>query len=300
VPAAPLQLTFTTDNVAFDLKLERAPSAFTSGAAIVNGRGEAVPGLKVTSQPVFRCKNYGAVLVGVYGNFKGIVRVNGSTLEFDADPGTGTLIAHDVVTQAPETFYDYRHTVIADAAIGEGTRRLPRRNDNRDAHELARIFDPDAIDRWTDCYPGDDTTHALSIGVVIAAKFAATFNNDAELITTELQRIIANANMVYTPQLNFVLTIDQIYIPSLIGESVSWDSCASGIIQQINDFKYWAPPSRQGLWHLFDDCYVSGTIGVATLGNQWNGMGQIDAVNGCTHGACYPTEASHGSAPLPG
>ncbi|CAK0827822.1 unnamed protein product [Prorocentrum cordatum] len=93
--------------VALHLRLQRAPSAFTSTAAIVNGKGEPVSRLAVTEQPVFRCENHGAVLVGVSGAFRGGLRVNGSTLEFDADPANRTPNLRDVVAQRPESLEDY-------------------------------------------------------------------------------------------------------------------------------------------------------------------------------------------------
>jgi len=286
-PATPLEMGFTTEGVAFSLKLERAPSVFTSRAAIVDGQGKPIPGLKITNGPVFRCKNYGAVLVVVNGTFRGLMRANRSTLEFDADPATGTLNVHDVVAARPETREDHG-VVESDGEAGDRFQSEPPGSYQRDTHGPARNFDPEAIDRWTDCYSNDDVTRAFSTGVVVAATMAANLGNDAQRITEELQRTYANANMVYTPQLNFVLMIDQIYIPSLAGDTVSWDSCAGGIDDQFDGFKYWDPPSRQGIWHLFDDCFVtSGTIGLATLGDQWNGMCEMDSLNGCANGACY-------------
>ncbi|CAK0888392.1 unnamed protein product [Prorocentrum cordatum] len=264
-PAPPLELNFTAQGVRFSLELHRAGPVFTPRARIVNGRGEAVPQHRVTAQPIFRSEKHGAVLSPVDGGLRGLVRMGGSLLDVEADPSTGTLaIAGEALAMERAAGFT--------ADEGEW---MP------DLHGSARIFDPGAVERWTNCYTDDHITRALSMGVSIGSTLMARFTG-AEDATEWLQSVFAMANMIYTPQLNFVLMIDQVYIPTLVGEHPGWTDC-SGIAGQLDSLASWDQPSRQGLWHLFDDCWVSGTIGLANRGDtSSNGMCQIDKV-GASH-----------------
>merc|ERR1712194_406503 len=66
------------------------------------------------------------------------------------------------------------------------------------------------------------------------------------------------------------------YIPAVSGESESWDDCALGINSQLSEFSTWGQRSRQGLWHLFDDCFQAGTIGLAYVGSSSAGICAMD------------------------
>ncbi|CAK0790296.1 unnamed protein product, partial [Prorocentrum cordatum] len=258
-PAAPLQMSFTANDVKFNLELERARSVFTSGARIINGKGETVPGHRVTSTPIFRSEKHGAVLSPVSGRLRGLVRLNGSLVEVEADPATGMLSTSTQV-----------HTSARVTGYSEGLMA---------SSPTTRTFDPEAIQRWTNCYTDDHITHALSMGVSLGDSGAALFS-DAEDATEWMQSVFAMANMVYTPQLNIVLMIDAVYIPSMVGETQSWASCGSSITAQLTNLEQWSQPSRQGLWHVFDDCHtagVAGTVGLAVLGQtQYYGVCAMD------------------------
>jgi hypothetical protein len=93
-----------------------------------------------------------------------------------------------------------------------------------------------------------------------------------------LQSVFAKANLVYTPQLNFVLTISDVYIPAVSGETESWDDCTLGMDSQLSEFSKWGQRSRQGLWHLFDNCYDmwGGAIGLAYVGSPSAGICAMD------------------------
>jgi hypothetical protein len=87
-----------------------------------------------------------------------------------------------------------------------------------------------------------------------------------------MQSIFAMTNMVYTPQLNFVLMIGAVYIPSMAvpAETQSWDNCDT-VTDTLEELKVWTQPSRQGLWHFFNDCISPGasagvSVGIAITG----------------------------------
>eukprot|EP00928_Gymnodinium_smaydae_P022648 TRINITY_DN18958_c0_g1_i1.p1 TRINITY_DN18958_c0_g1~~TRINITY_DN18958_c0_g1_i1.p1 ORF type:complete len:1788 (-),score=164.35 TRINITY_DN18958_c0_g1_i1:192-4871(-) len=81
-----------------------------------------------------------------------------------------------------------------------------------------------------------------------------------------MQVQLALANMIYSPQLNFVLRINEVYIPAVSGDSQPWAAKCIGIHDQLKRFSLWDQTSQQGLWYLFDDCFRSGTIGIAKSG----------------------------------
>merc|ERR1719454_2477287 len=82
-----------------------------------------------------------------------------------------------------------------------------------------------------------------------------------------LQSVFAKANLVYTPQMNLVLSIHSVYIPSATGNSESWNSCTATPGEQLAKMQAWAQNPVLGLWHLFDDCFLgTGQIGLANTG----------------------------------
>eukprot|EP00434_Breviolum_minutum_P026857 symbB.v1.2.023738.t1/scaffold2147.1/size87931/2 len=130
-------------------------------------------------------------------------------------------------------------------------------------------------EKWTDCYKNDDQTHAFGMGVVIGSKLFSVFSNKDEAIDYVVQ-IFASANLIYHPQLNLVLVARKLHLQESHDKAPSWDqgpSCPMSIAEQLHAFDDWDPPGSdqlstegQGVWTLFDDCYVSGTIGLAYVG----------------------------------
>jgi len=84
--------------------------------------------------------------------------------------------------------------------------------------------------------------------------------------------IVAKANMVYEPQLNVHLKLGSLEIQrSHDATAEAWDQsdqCTMTINEQLDALSSWTPPAgtAMGTWHLFDDCFVSGTIGLAYMG----------------------------------
>ena len=136
------------------------------------------------------------------------------------------------------------------------------------------------------------------MGVAVTKKMYETWGGSPARATFQVASIFAKSNMVYTMQLNIVLTIGELFIdtdgsedwdngPSRndIGKvnkecTALWNSAENypDINRQLDLFKDWTKPSEQALWHLFDDCFAppgssgdlgnggrSGTAGLATM-----------------------------------
>jgi hypothetical protein len=84
--------------------------------------------------------------------------------------------------------------------------------------------------------------------------------------------MVAKANMVYEPQLNVHLKVGSLVIQKYHDAAApAWDQsdqCTMTIQEQLSALASWTPPAgtAMGTWHLFDDCFVSGTIGLAYVG----------------------------------
>jgi len=107
------------------------------------------------------------------------------------------------------------------------------------------------------------------MGVAVGSKLYAKFSSDMEVLQW-LQSVFAQANLIYRPQLNFVLQIGNSYLQATPNNAPSWNqgnSCPQSINTQLDNFKRWDQPAQMGLWHLFDDCFPgSGSIGLASVG----------------------------------
>eukprot|EP00511_Aplanochytrium_stocchinoi_P011592 CAMPEP_0204862094 /NCGR_PEP_ID=MMETSP1348-20121228/2189_1 /ASSEMBLY_ACC=CAM_ASM_000700 /TAXON_ID=215587 /ORGANISM="Aplanochytrium stocchinoi, Strain GSBS06" /LENGTH=735 /DNA_ID=CAMNT_0052011843 /DNA_START=451 /DNA_END=2658 /DNA_ORIENTATION=+ len=126
-----------------------------------------------------------------------------------------------------------------------------------------------AIDYWTNCYSGQGRTNTFSIGVAVGAKMSATYNDDTTRITNMVNSMITLSNEIYLPQMEIKLVVGDIFIQKGSGgPSWSTPSCAGDIQGQLNNLQRWSSrPSRQGLWHLIDDCFSrsDGILGIAKL-----------------------------------
>ncbi|CAK0861361.1 unnamed protein product [Prorocentrum cordatum] len=137
----------------------------------------------------------------VEGVLRGLVRMNGSLVDVEADPATGRM-STSLQVHAPR---------VSERNMNEG-------DGLTSAGATERIFDPEAVHRWTDCYEDDHVKRQFSMGASLCDNGAASFT-DAEEATEWTQSIFAMTNMVYEPQLNIALMIDAVYIPAYVSES---------------------------------------------------------------------------------
>ncbi|CAK0843530.1 unnamed protein product [Prorocentrum cordatum] len=255
-PTPPLRLQFEAHGRSLDFRLYRTPPVFASDAVVV-ARGLELP--LAAKQPVFRSRDHTAMLTAVGRRILGAVRIGSELLEIEADSIAGTLTVNGLSSGGERSATAWNVT-------GSGGRRLE--------------FAPDQIEQWTDCYTNDASTRAMSMGVAVGTRLYTTEGilDSVDETLDWLQSIFAFANMIYTPQLNFVLTISDVYIPAASGETVSWDDCTLGIDSQLAEFSKWNQRSRQGLWHLFDNCHDlnPGPIGLANVGTTTAGVCEMD------------------------
>mmetsp|Transcript_23332 Transcript_23332/g.65304 ORF Transcript_23332/g.65304 Transcript_23332/m.65304 type:complete len:781 (+) Transcript_23332:72-2414(+) len=275
-PTPPLRLQFEAHGRSLDFRLYRTPPVFASDAVVV-ARGLELP--LAAKQPVFRSKGHTAVLSAVGRRMLGAVWIRGELLDIEADPATGRLTVDGLTGGGERSATVWNST-------GPGGRRLE--------------FAPDNIERWTDCYAYDGATRVLSMGVAVGTRLytAEGILGSVDDTLDWLQSVFAKANLVYTPQVNFVLTISDVYIPHASGETESWDDCALGISSQLSEFSRWGQRSRQGLWHLFDNCYdmwPGGAIGLAYVGHANAGICAMDqATFNIGSGSCVDCYANTG------
>jgi hypothetical protein len=120
------------------------------------------------------------------------------------------------------------------------------------------------VTRWVNCYPGDTTTHRLSVGVAADVGFYQQYN-DAMMVQAVIAAIYMNINLVYTANFNVFLQINDVLIQSTEG-GLSWNlkpatpgaHCTTTINSDLDLFTAWrksAQPKRNGQWHLLTNCY---------------------------------------------
>jgi len=139
------------------------------------------------------------------------------------------------------------------------------------------------VSTWTNCYPGDNVGHRVSVGFGIDAGYYAVWGT-ASGVQTAVSAILAASNLVYLQQLNIYLTFtDTVVYPAAGGSTPVWNRvppsagahCPSIIDTDLNDFTSWrytAPQlGKNSIWHLLTNCYPpAGTVGLAWIGTLCN------------------------------
>lgn len=133
-------------------------------------------------------------------------------------------------------------------------------------------------DLWVGCYPGVSLGYKLNMGIAVGSMFQSNFPNTAAFV----QSILSKANVIYKYQLNIELVVDHLYT----GSAPYNAECPNGATKQLDAFQLWTKPSKQGLWHLLDDCRsISGShVGEAYRGALCKAANT--AITYCTGRAC--------------
>lgn len=113
-------------------------------------------------------------------------------------------------------------------------------DDSRDLQDAKPLL-------WEDCYPNISAGYKLNIGIVVGSQFQRTFGKTT---MAQIQSMVSEANFAYKNQMNIELAIDHLYT----GPGPFNKECPNGIDKQFTAFTRWPKPSRQGLWHIIDDC----------------------------------------------
>ena len=255
----------------------------------MNGEGGKQTERALGQPLVFRSPGRDAVLTAVGPSFTGTVLVGSTTFD----------IRHRHSSAALEvTRYD-PNDVRPSADFGVGSLR-PNASQEPAVDRRLSILNPDAIDQWTNCYPGEETMRTFRFGAIITSNVWARegFQTDVEA-EDWVHAMVANANMAYEPQLNIHLQIGSLVIQQTYDGVEGWDqgpSCPMTMVDQLWQLVFWTGnPNRNvdttmGVWHLFDDCYVSGLIGLAYIGVLCYGHGVNTGVTWLSRGSyAYPT-----------
>ncbi|CAJ1376840.1 unnamed protein product [Effrenium voratum] len=243
-----LRLRFSAHGHDFDLQLRKRRAPMSRNATVTLGTLDGVQTYHLRNRHVFDSEH--AVLTSVGKTLHGVLRHGKAFLDVELAKGQRLL----TVRASREA-----------AALVERPLELP---------EL-----------WTDCYEGDDQVHAMGMGVAVGSKLYSKFTSKDEVIDYVIQ-VFSSANLIYRPQLNFVLVCRKLHLQTTHENAPSWDQgshCPFGIEKQLEAFDDWdapgqdVPSEQQGIWALLDDCFVSGTIGLAYVGtmcmmekNYWN------------------------------
>lgn len=118
----------------------------------------------------------------------------------------------------------------------------------------------DGVTRWVNCYPGDTTTHKVSIGIGADVGYYEMYN-DLTKAQSAISAVMANINLVYKANFNVFLQVNDVLVQTTTG-GLAWNNkpatkggrCSTSINSALDTFTSWrrsAQAKRNGLWHLF-------------------------------------------------
>lgn len=124
------------------------------------------------------------------------------------------------------------------------------------------------LNRWEGCYSDEQTLNTIYVGISIGSTLFARYGNSVETAFEELEKLMADVNLVYVQQFNIKFSVRHVEIAfNDANPAPSWDNpgCSKFNIEGHLDAYGVLDPSPQGIWHLLDDCFgTSGsTIGIA-------------------------------------
>eukprot|EP00924_Labyrinthula_sp_SR-Ha-C_P003396 snap_masked-scaffold_15-processed-gene-8.33-mRNA-1 protein AED:0.38 eAED:0.38 QI:0/0/0/0.5/1/1/4/0/999 len=131
---------------------------------------------------------------------------------------------------------------------------------SKNLRNLANEPLPFKLDLWNDCYNAATELHELAIGVSVGSNLLKQIGGSENLLQY-IELIVANTNVFYYQQLNVKLVVHAVeFVSEEDAGSVLWDNhdCQQTIQEQLKSYKKVSRPSRQGIWHLMDDCYGKG------------------------------------------
>merc|ERR1719291_147632 len=85
---------------------------------------------------------------------------------------------------------------------------------------------PGNPERWDNCYENDEVTRALAMGVAMGSNLYSKFGTSQRALQW-LESVFAQTNLIYRPQLNFVLQIGSSYLQSTENNAPSWNQGTS-------------------------------------------------------------------------
>ncbi len=145
-----------------------------------------------------------------------------------------------------------------------------------------------SIQPWYDCYPGNEQTHAVSVGIALDYGAYKLLNASTDAIEEFVSSLFASANKVYLAQPNIKLVLQKIIVFTT-SKGVPWNqdpgakSCPNieyefnilflwrslqlhflfrGLLDSFTDWVEEESTPKYAIWHLITNCYPPpGTIG---------------------------------------
>lgn len=124
------------------------------------------------------------------------------------------------------------------------------------------------IDYWDNCHGAQSSgLGQINIGMAVGKVMIDNFGTNGAI--SEYNSYMTLTNTIYERQMDIRLAIADTFFATTSG-AAPWapSTCTQDIQTQLNNMRFWNPPSSQTLWHLVDDCFgfSGGILGIAYLG----------------------------------
>jgi len=293
-----IRVHFTAYGVDYDLELSIMHHLYEphSKYVVKNGNDEIIHTAPHTLRSYWShlsvdspSENWATVTLHDDGRFNAVVHVDGDTLQIDpvevhikemekhvysalkqsATKGM-TIFRHSDLTGMEKT-----HVCGAAAASSSLNASQIHYHPQTDANHIRKLL---TVDRWSNCYPGDNAGHRVSVGVMADTGYYNAWGSESG-VNSAIAAIYSASNAVYLQQLNVFLTIQETVIYSSTGGSSpafnrappTGGRCSETTIDAtLTDFSNWRYANRRtqnSIWHLMTNCFPpAGTVGLAWIG----------------------------------
>ena len=300
-----LNLKFRAVEKQFEFAFEHSHPIFAPNATIkITGRGNHYAQVSIPDILSFFSPENDAAITFINGTaVNGVVFQHGHA--FDVVASAESLVLNPV-----------QHDVNCGLAASDGAHNLEHRHEHTTHGRLLSIAD---IQEWDNCYTGQSKTHVLSIGVgVTSGLYQSEFSEDLATATAWVASIVARSNVVFKRQMNIVIQVGDLIVVDPSSTLPPWNNagCSMTIYEQLaainpapkaGEQDVWRPPSKQGVWHIFDVCLAPGKpSGVANTAayqpsrkyelalatDSSDSVVQVDGLNNPLITLTYPLKAS--------
>lgn len=152
-------------------------------------------------------------------------------------------------------------------------------HDTTTSHHLRGLLGqyPSSDARWEDCFGiGVDEYVTMPIGIVMDYGFYKRSRDyDPDNIYSLVNSYVSYSNLLYGEQLGILIQVGESVIKTST-DTEEWNQdpyvgCTLDIIEDLQSFRSYVSRTHNddnlmAEWHLFTDCYSSGTVGVAYVG----------------------------------
>lgn len=272
-----------------DLYIVNALYSKNTRVHVYNNNNEIVKNgsIELRSYHAKLVKYDGWCTVTVHDNstFRGVFYLNSKLYQVDltSDLVTNSTKKDRVATLSQSGMTIVRHEDIKTehSSCGSELHVLPKMNNHDDlldfknTSNLSNLKMVTLVDRWYDCYPGDNVPNQISIGVAVDAGFYQSFGSEGS-VRSYIANMFTTMNAITIAQFNVYFTVIDIIIYTETGANTPvWNKkpgsiarCNTTIDQTLTDFSAWKyanQRSKNSLWTLLTNCFPSQTIGLAYI-----------------------------------